>query len=213
MDLPKNRGVSAFAVIVDINRYTKMVSDADGDLIAQFVRDFLDGGISAIEKQNGEIVGFMGDAFLALVPDANAFALSVFAIAKDVDRHCEYLSDNQREDPSLWSFAEGGASLKITAEYGWLDSSTIGSRFLGEQHIFAGNAINHAERIGAAGEGNRCMLGPAAAKLVEAEGYALDGPYFIDGKPHETRFEYHEFDLGDIWVPGPRIPGSETYWG
>lgn len=213
MDFPKIGSVKAFAVIVDINHFTSMVRNDDEGIIAQFVRDILSGGISAIEKEGGEVVGFMGDAFLGLLPNAESFFLAAVMIAKDLDRHCEWISTNQSEDSGLWSFAEGGASLKITAEYGILDVSTISSRLLGEQRLFIGEAINDAARIGNAGQGNRCLLGPNAARLIQEAGYDVAGPNIISGKEHEHEFEYYELDLGDIWREGPRETGEESYWG
>jgi len=65
MDLSKERIIDAFAMIVDINGYTPMIANVKYiNGIAQFVRDVLVGGIQAVEKSNGVVVGFMGDAFL-----------------------------------------------------------------------------------------------------------------------------------------------------
>ena len=73
MELPKDGIIDAYAMIVDINGYTPMIADAvyiNG--IAQFVRDVLVGGVFAVEKNGGAVVGFMGDAFLAVLnsPDS-----------------------------------------------------------------------------------------------------------------------------------------------
>ena len=217
MELPKHGNVSAIAVVVDINHFTKIVRDAseavEGAIVAQFVRDVLSGGISAIQDQGGEVVGFMGDAILGLLSDAQSFFLAAVTIARAVDRHCEWVSRHQQEDSFAWSFAHGGASLKITAEYGSLNVSTIHSRLLGEQRLFIGDAVNYAARIGAAGEGNRCLLGPQAAQLVTAAGYGLLGPYKVGGKCHEGEFEYYQLELGDIWREGGLEEGADTYWG
>jgi class 3 adenylate cyclase len=213
MEISKSGYVNAFAVIVDINHFTRMVKDSEGNGIAQFVRDVLNGGIEAVEKEQGEVVGFMGDAFLALLHDAESFVRFAIGTAKDLDNHCEYISRNQAEASELWDFANGGASLKIMAEHGTLNVSEIRSRALGVQKLFIGDAINYAARLGAAGEGNRCLLGPAAAKLVEEAGYGLEGPSTITGKGHEGDFEYYEFDLGDAWKPGKREPGEDTFLG
>lgn len=213
MEISKNGYVTAFAVIVDINHFTKMVSDSEGNGIAQFVRDVLSGGIEAAEKEQGEVVGFMGDAFLALLPDAESFVRFAIGTAKNLYEQCEYISRNQAEVPELWDFARGGASLKIMVEHGTIDVSDIWSKALGKQRLFIGDAINFAARLGAAGEGNRCLLGPVAAKLVEEAGYGLEGPWTINGKSHEGDFDYYEFDLGDIWRSGPRNPGDDSFWG
>ena len=37
--IPEHSGIEAFAMIVDINAYTKMVSNSEGNLMAQFTRD------------------------------------------------------------------------------------------------------------------------------------------------------------------------------
>jgi hypothetical protein len=44
MEIPRDKGFLAFALIVDINRFMKMVSRSDADVIAQFTRDTLSGG-------------------------------------------------------------------------------------------------------------------------------------------------------------------------
>ena len=82
------------------------------------------------------------------------------------------------------------------------------------QRLFIGNAINYAvPRISAVGEGNRCLLGPAAAKLVKEAGYGLDGSHTISGKQHEATFECYEFDLSDVWRTGARAPGGGDLLG
>lgn len=214
MVLPKLGHVDAYAMIVDLNHYTNMVRSAEqvGDVIAQFTRDALSGAADAVEKHGGEVVGFMGDAFLGILPDDESTMYTCFSIAKDVDGQCEYISDAQADSDDLWAFAPGGPSLKIAIEYGTLDISTIYSRLLGEQRLFAGNAINHANRILAAGKGNRCNVGPVAAKRAFSS-YSLDGPHYIRGKQGEPKYEYYFFSMGDIWIEGPRRKGKDTYWG
>lgn len=213
MEFPKSGSIEAFAVLVDINHFSAMVRNDCEGLVAQFARDLLSGGISAIEGEGGEVVGFMGDAILGLLPNAEAFFRAAVMIAKDLDRHCEWVSDAQSEESNNWSFAPGGGSIKIMAEYGLLKVSTISSRFLGEHRLFVGNAINYASRLGKGGEGNRCLLGPEAAKRVMEAGFQLYEPQTVHGKPHEDTFEYYELDLSDIWREGPRGPDEESYWG
>lgn len=213
-DIPKLGHISAFAIIVDLNQFTGMVSKAEevGDAIAQFTRDALSGAIFESEAEGGEVVGFMGDAVLGIIPDGDGAVRACFGIAKDIDRQCEYISNNQSECKDLWSFAPGGPSIKIAIEYGNLDVSTIDSRFLGEHRLLIGSPINYAARISAAGEGNRCVIGPVAAQR-EFKSYALEGPYPIEGKPGEPDYEYYFFSMGDIWIEGQREAGKDTYWG
>jgi hypothetical protein len=93
-----------------------------------------------------------------------------------------------------------------------MDVSTIDSRLLGEHRLLIGNPINYAARIAKAGEGNRCIIGPAAAKR-EFANYQLTGPVEVSGKPGELPYECYFLDLSDIWIEGPRDPGKETFWG
>jgi class 3 adenylate cyclase len=214
LPIPTNGHIEAFAMIVDLNGFTRMVSAAEsvGDIIAQFTRDILDGAIREIETEGGEVVGFMGDAILGILPDGGSTVRSCFGIAKGLDRTCEYISTNQARCKHLWAFAPGGPSLKISIEYGRMDVSTIGSRLLGAHRLLIGSPINYAARIGKAGKGNRCIIGPAAAKKGFSQ-YTLDGPHKVDGKRGEPKYEHYFFSMDDIWIEGPRKPGQETYWG
>lgn len=211
--IPQYGTIRAFVMLVDINRFAEMVSKAGGDLIAQFTRDVLGGAITNIEKEEGEVVGFMGDAILAVFEDGDHTAKACFGIAHDLDRQCEYISIHQKEFSRDWEFAPGGPSIKISIEYGALDVSTIISRALGEQRLLVGHAINYASRINSAGEGNRCNVGPVAAKMEGLSCYDLAGPFTVQGKHSEPDYQFYDFDLGDIWIAGVREPGARTYWG
>lgn len=202
--------IDAFAVIVDVNRYATMVKNADGDMVCQFVRDVLAGAVGAFEQADGKVVAFMGDAFLGVIGTVEEFYLACMHIAKNLDRQCEYISNAQQENPFNWPFAPGGPSLKITAEYGSIEVSQIESRFSGRHWLLAGNPINYAARIAKAGQGNRCLLGPVAARKVDAVYSGVEGPHRIRGKKGEGRFRYYRLDLGDIWREGD---SDETYWG
>ena len=90
--------------------------------------------------------------------------------------------------------------------------STISSRFLGEHRLLIGSPINYAARISSAGEGNRCIVGPAAAERAFAS-YGSEGPFSIKGKASEPDYTYYFLPMGDIWIEGPRVPGKETFWG
>jgi len=213
MDLSKERIINAFAMIVDINGYTPMIANAKYiNGIAQFVRDVLVGGIEAVEKNNGVVVGFMGDAFLAVFDNPDSVLMTCSGIAKDLDRLCEYLASDKESCPDNWEFHQGGPGLKIAVEYGWIDISTIWSSFLGEQKLLAGTCINYANRISNAGIGNRCLIGPQAMK----EGmnmWSCEGPFTIAGKNGEGDYTYWQLDLSDVWVEGVIEPDEDKFWG
>ncbi len=205
--IPEHRCIEVFAMIVDINGYTKIVANPDANLIAQFTRDVLSGGVDAVESHGGEVVGFMGDAFFAILQDPEEVFKCCVTIAKDLDRQCEFISYNADAFP----FSPKGPSLKIGIEYGNLDVSDISSKFLGQQKLFAGEAINYAARITAADYGNRCLIGPKAFKYglnnyIRKE----DGPFEIEGKEGEPIYKYYKLDLGDVWREGN---SEESFWG
>jgi len=213
-NVPHSGRIEGYAIIVDLNQFTPMVTEAEktGDSIAQFVRDALTEAIVEIEAEGGEVVAFVGDAVLGFIPPGEGVTLACFGIVKQIDRLCNYISDAQSDCEHMWAFAPGGPSIKIAIEFGSMDVSTIGSRFLGEHRLLIGSPINYAARISNAGVGNRCIIGPTAAGKAFHQ-YPLDGPHTIEGKPGEPDYRYYLFDLGDIWIDGPREPGKETYWG
>src|SRR5687768_11940043 len=100
--IPKFGTIPAFAMVIDINNFVGMVSAGDG-AIAQFTRDVLTGPIVAVESSGGEVVGYMGDAILAVFAEGEDTAAACFDIAKDLDRECEYISNAQKESPDAWS--------------------------------------------------------------------------------------------------------------
>lgn len=193
-------------MIVDVNAHESMVRE--GSLVAQFTRDVLSGSISAIENEGGDVVGLMGDAILAIFDDAGAIGKACFGIADDLDRQCEYISNAQAENPHSFYFAPGGPGLKIGIEFGEIEESTIWTMFLDKQILFAGVPIVYASRILSAGEGNRCLLGPQAAKRWL---FPLEGPFQVDGK-RAALYPYYRFDLGDIWREGEIPPGEPRSW-
>ncbi len=204
--IEQNKSFSAFAMIVDINAFTLMVAKGEKETgnIAQFVRDILSGGIEAVEKSGGLVVGFMGDAFLALLEDVDKVFDCCALIAKDLDRTCEYISGFSEDFPQC----PKGPKLKIGIEYGVIDVSTIDSDFLGTQKIFIGSTINYASRIMSAGKGNRCLLGPEAYKKGLFQ-WSDDDPHTTKGKKGEPEYLYYNLDLNDIWRNDP----DENYWG
>lgn len=208
--IPKSGHFEAFALIVDINGFTGMVDRSYGNIIADFVRDVLVGSVKAVEDAGGEVVGFMGDAILAVLTDAESAATACFAIANDMNSQCEYISQSQQECPDCWDFAPGGPSLKIGIEHGWMDVSEISSRSLGTHQLIIGSAINHAARILNAEKGNRCLVGPSAVEHGFSN-YQLEAPSFIAGKDGEPDYKYFRFDLGDMWIEGVPDDGL-SYW-
>jgi hypothetical protein len=114
MKLHENGTIEAFALIVDINGFTQMVSKAGpSDGAAQFVRDVLSSGIDTIQKHGGSVVSFMGDAFLAILDNPDSVYMSCVGVAKDLDRQCEYVSEHQKEYPDDWHYAKGGTAVKL----------------------------------------------------------------------------------------------------
>lgn len=201
----ENGTINAFAMIVDINGFAQMVAKSDGNLIAQFTRDVLAGGIASVERQNGEIVGLMGDAYYALLQNERDVFHACVGIARDLDRQCQYIS----ADPGYFSFCPGGPGLKIGIEYGTLDISWVSTRYLRKQKVFIGNAVNFASRIMDGGKGNRCLFGPKAHEAGLGN-WTHQGPFSVKGKKGEGYFTYFELNLDDIWRAGKN---TETYWG
>lgn len=205
--------MNAYAMIVDINGFTVMVQKSP-EMVAQFVRDILTGGVSSVEKAGGSVVGFMGDAFLAIFPESSKIVTACFAIAKDCDRQAEYITSTNLENPEFFPLKKG-PSLKIGIEFGHIDTSTISSKALGEQQLHIGIPINYASRILADGEGNRCHLGPVAAQRFKADGFTdLRGPHKIFGKHKgEKAYKYFQFEMDDIWKEGRISKRDESYLG
>lgn len=211
MEIPRGGSFTGIALLVDINGFAVMVNHADTDLIAQFTSDVLVGGVGAVEDVGGEVVAFMGDAFLAVLPDVEATVQACFRIAKDLDDQCEYITNAQNKQPNFAPFAPGGPMLKITFESGWFDTARISSRFAGEQRLLVSSAINYASRIASAGAGNRCLFGPLAAPLVQQAGQTVTGPFTHTAK--DGTYDYFELDLWDSWASGTRLPGEDSYMG
>jgi len=208
--IPKQGDFAAFAMIVDINGFTNMVRAAEDILLADFIRDVLQGSIRAIETEGGEVAAFMGDAILAVLPDADSTYAACARIAKDLNEQCDYISRHQNRSVDVWPYSKGGPSLKISLEHGILNVSKISSRLLGTQKLLIGDAINYAARISTAGYGNRCHVGPNAA--LELEEYGISGPFTIKGKGVEGDYGYYKLDMSDIWREGLLEDGEETYW-
>ena len=211
MKYPRNAGTKCYAMIVDINGFAKMVKKDEFGGVADYTRDVLDGVIQRVERNHGEVVAFMGDALLSLFGVADDVFFACHDIARNIDDQCEYISGEQQGHPELWPFARGGPSIKILIEFGHVDVTVIESDFLGKQALLIGECINYASRIGAAGVGNRCLLGPAAAEQLA--GYTIEGPWDVPGKGKEGKYKYYELPLGDEWREGDPDEMEETYWG
>ncbi|MGJ8643696.1 MAG: hypothetical protein ACSHX9_09835 [Luteolibacter sp.] len=213
IEIPEGGSFEAFAIIVDINGFTRMVSKGDDTgLMAQFIRDVLAGAVEEIENNEGAIVAYMGDAILGIIPPGENVASACYGIAKDLDGQCGYISKLQRESPDNWPYAPGGPSLKISVEYGELNVSSLTSTFLGTQSLIIGNPINYAARISTGGTGNRCNVGPIAASMAPFTKYDLKGPNVVDGKNLEGQYEYYQFPMDEVWIEGPIEEGGDTYW-
>lgn len=206
--LPEDGGtLEAFAMIVDINSFTLLANTFSGS-IAQFTRDILAGGIATVEHNGGAVVGLMGDAFYALLPDAESVVKCCIGIAIDVNKQCEYF-DLLRFHVNDTEYPEG-IGMKIGVEYGYLEVADIKTKFMRRQRLFVGGAVIYASRITGAGKGNRCLFGPAAAQLIQAS-YPLKGPYKIKGKTGEPKYTYYQFDLSDVWLEGRPVKGGQWY--
>lgn len=194
--LPKQGSIQAFAMLVDINGFTNIVDRSLGEDIAKHISDVLKQGVNAVESKSGQVVGFMGDAFIAILHQKSDVIESCTQIAKAVADQCRVLSDPHSD--FKWPIP-GGPSLKIAVEYGWMDISQISSKTTGEQFLIIGPPINYAHRVASTGSGNRCHIGPNAAQLIGIDCEELTGPYRVEGKKGEGIYTYYRLPLAHIW--------------
>jgi class 3 adenylate cyclase len=207
MEIPQFKHFPAFSMIVDVNSFTALVAKHElGAGVAQFVRDILAGPIAVVEEAGGSVIGVNGDAIFAILPDAESTFMACAGIAKDLNRTCEYLADTD-----YITSIPAPPSLKIGVEYGTLDSSTITTKALGSIPFCIGPATNYAARIIAAGEGNRCHIGPAAFDAGMDAWLSRKTIQEVAGKRDEPAYSYYVLDLGDIWIEGQGDDG-EFYW-
>ncbi len=201
-DIKKNKSIKAFAMIVDINNFTPMVSLAEktGIPTAQFIRDLLLGYVKFVEEQDGIVVSFMGDAFLAILKTAEDVADACIGIAVDIDKINDYFNSEK----NFWPISKNGLKVKIGIEYGDISISDIKSNFLGDQKLFIGSTINYASRITGGGKkiNNRCLFGPEAFAMGLNK-WHNEGPFIFKGKRGEKPYKYYELDLDDIWCNEP----------
>lgn len=206
--IPKDEsGLEAFAMIVDINGFTLLVNSYP-NLPAQLTRDILIGGIDIVEELGGAVVGLMGDAFYALLPDADTVIKCCVGIAHDINKQSEYF-DYLRKDYKKTDVPPG-IGVKIAVEHGWMDIAEIRTKVMRKQRLFVGEAVIYASRISRAGKGNRCLFGPEAAHMIR-DNYALKGPYKIRGKTGEHLYTYYRMDLSDTWLEGLPQRGGKWY--
>lgn len=88
----EKRYIDGIAMIVDVNGFESMVSKGWDDNVGLFVRDILIGGVGIVERNFGEVVAFMGDAFLAILPEPTSAGNACLQIADDLRRMNEYTS-------------------------------------------------------------------------------------------------------------------------
>ena len=192
--LPQSGTFSAFAMIVDINGFGKLAfSDFQG--IAQFTSEVLIGSVYCVEKNGGQVVGFMGDAFFAILHEPENVFKCCTEIAKDMASQYEYFSSTKE----IFSLSPDNIGLKIGVEYGILDTAWIYSKFLGVNRVFTGKPVTYAARILSAGAGNRCLIGPDAYEqgLKQwIQGNSLN----IKGKKGEGDYKFYHLNLDDAWT-------------
>ncbi|MGC4035692.1 MAG: adenylate/guanylate cyclase domain-containing protein [Chitinophagaceae bacterium] len=198
MQLPKSGHIEAFAMLVDINGFGRLVQK-DFQGIAQFTSDVLIGGIAQVERFGGQVVGFAGDQFYAILDTPDNVFNACTGIAKDMRKQYEYFEDF----PDVFSLTPENFGLKVGIEYGYLDVGKISSSFLGTQYIYTGRPVTYAARIMAAKEikGNRVLFG-LKAKEKGMDQWINDGPFYIGGKEGEIAYEYYALGIEDIWMPG-----------
>lgn len=172
-------------------------------LLAKYISDILVGGVVAVEKYGGLVVGFAGDQFLALFENVEDVFRATIAIAKDLDEVCEFI-----DGIDIFELYGSGIKMKIGIEFGVIDVAGITTKFLGPQKLFVGSAINYASRIMAGGQGNRCNVGPKAYRQGLFQ-YTDSAILSVGGKAGESPYTYYNLDLDDVW----RNDKDESYWG
>ncbi len=194
----KKHYVEGVVLIVDINSSEKLIECDPNRITAQFFRDLLGGGIKAVEEARGSVINITGDGFTAVLPTETDAAHASWAIARDLRKLREYLSDRHDDGSNVWPQMDVGVGLKIAIERGELEVSSISSSFLGQQPYLVGAAAVYAARIMAFGEGDRCLVGPRAAENWPYAG--LSGPYEGKGKHEGFTYQYYFYDLDELWV-------------
>ena len=199
LKLPQDGEFSAFAMLVDMNGFGRIAQN-EFPGIAQFTSDFLSSNVEIVEKYEGQVVGFAGDQFYALLDTARNVFLSCVGIAKNMSNMYDYFEDSG----DVFPFTPNDIGIKIGVEFGRLDTGVIHSNFLNKQYIFTGQPVSYAARIMAGKKGNiikgnKCVIGPNAMKEGLKE-WMHEGPFTIKGKKGESAYTYYTLDLDDIWI-------------
>lgn len=195
--IEKQHYIEGVAIVVDINRSEKLIGVGADGLTAQFFRDLLCGGISAVDENGGSVIAYTGDGFQAILPDEDAAAHAAWGIARDFRKTMEYLESTKEGKSWVWPQLDVGFGMKMAIERGVLEVSTISSEFFGDLPFLVGHPTVYASRLLAFGKGNRCLVGPLAAARWK---YAyLEGPFTGKGKHRGHTYEYFLYDLDDLW--------------
>lgn len=196
LKVPERGYFAAFSMLVDINGFTALVANNKLDIgIGTFVRDVFSGAITAVEQNNGAVIGINGDALFAVLLTPEDVFESCRRIAKDITAMADYLSGTEFEEGILTL-----PTMKIGIEYGWLDASSISTDAMGTIPFCIGPATNYASRILQPGKGNRCHVGPKAMAAGMSEYIGEDMEQSTSGKPGEGRLSYWRLDMGDAWA-------------
>jgi len=127
--------VDAFAIIVDINDFTVMVTKDMCNMRAQFIRDILGGGIAAIEKAGGEVVAFMGDPSSVCSQMRRAFFLHVAELPKTSTRSASTSAMQRPNANLLLRWRQLGPALKLR----WNSGKLISRRFQAGPSVRSGS--------------------------------------------------------------------------
>ena len=177
---------TAFSMLVDINGFTALVANNKLDIgIGTFVRDVFSGAITAVEQNNGAVIGINGDALFAVLLTPEDVFESCRRIARDISAMADYLTGTEFEEgiPTL-------PTMKIGIEYGWLDASSITTDAMDTIPFCIGPATNYASRILQPGKGNRCHVGPKAMAAGMSAYIDENMKHSTSGKPGEGMLSY-----------------------
>lgn len=199
LTVPEQGHFAAFSMLIDINSFTALVANHQLDIgISTFVRDVFAGAITAVERNNGAVIGINGDALFAVLLTHEDVFKSCVEIARDISEMANYLSGTEFEK-SISSLP----TMKIGIEHGWLDASSISTDAMGKIPFCIGPATNYASRILQPGHGNRCHVGPKAMAAGMAAYVDEDLENLTAGKPGEGLLSYWRLSMADVWVESP----------
>jgi class 3 adenylate cyclase len=187
------------ALVLDLNHSEKLVGLDDNNDVGQFIRDVIVGWIDPIEESGGSVINFTGDGMVAVLPDEESAGMACFGIARDLRKTREHLESSREGHPEVFGVMEAGLGMKIAIERGILEVNSIKAAFLGKQYLLVGPPTIYATRLLSFGRGDRCLIGPNAAKKWPYG--PLEGPFVQRGK-RGREYEYYKFDLEDSWAEG-----------